>query len=181
MKNQERIKFLVYVAVYTALTLALDYVKELLPFLNLPNGGSINIALIPVMVASFHLGVGGGCATGLLWWGISTLMGFNPYFLNVAQYALDYIIPSFIVGISSFLCVRKKTVVKGEIGLFVANVLRTLSVVLSGVYYWPDGVAAGSKAAWVASLSYNVPYCVATYALLAIVLPVLFGRLIKNN
>ena len=181
MENQKRIRFLVYVAVYTALTLGLDYVKEMLPFLNLPNGGSINIALIPVMFASFHLGVGGGCAVGLLWWGISTLMGFNPWFLNVAQYALDYIIPSFIIGVSSFLCFGKKTIVKGEIGLFVTNALRTLSIVLSGVYFWPDGVAAGSKAAWAASLSYNLPYCVATYALLAIVLPVLFGRLIKNK
>lgn len=182
MKNQEKIRFIVYVAIYAALTLALDYVKEMLPFLNLPNGGSINIALIPVMIASFHLGVPGGCAVGLLWWAISSLMGFNPYFLNLAQYLLDYVIPSFIVGASSFLCFGgKKTIVKGEIGLFVVNVLRTLSIVLSGVYYWADGVAAGSAAAWTASLSYNVPYCVATYALLAVLLPVLFGRLIKNK
>ena len=180
MENSKRIRFIVYVAVYTALTLALDIVKEMIPFLNLPNGGSINIALIPLLIASFHLGVKGGCAVGLLWWGISSIMGFNPYFLNIFQYILDYIIPSVAVGASSFLCSRKKDIWRGEAGLLITNLVRTLSVVLSGAYCWPGDAAAGSSAAWIASLAYNVPYCVATYALLAILLPILFKRLIKD-
>ena len=173
-----KVKRLVFIAVYVAITIALDYVKEMIPFLNLPQGGSINIALIPIAFASFHLGYKEGFIIGLLWWAISSLMGFNEWFLNPIQYLLDYIIPSFIVGLSSI--VYKKNYVTVILGIIITMIIRTLSIVLSGTYFWPDGVAAGSKAAWIASLTYNLPYSIATLIVLLLVVPFLL-RVFKER
>ena len=170
---------IVYIAIYVALTLVLDYVKEMLPFLNLPQGGSINIALIPVCLASFHLGVVDGLIVGFLWWAISSLLGLNPYFVNIAQYVLDYIIPSIIVGASAFLYKNKKK--RGMFaGIIITNLVRSLSIILSGVYFWPGDAASGSSAALIGSLSYNVPYLLATLVVLLIVTPILESRLVKD-
>lgn len=167
---------MVFVALYVALAIVLDMIKEMIPFLNMPQGGSINIALIPIVVASFHLGVEYGLLAGGLWWGITSLMGLNEWFLNVPQYIIDYILPSVVIGLAGVFY-RKKTVFEMEAGIVLAMVLRTLALVLSGVYFWPDEVAAGSAAAWTASLAYNLPYCIATMVMLMVVTPLLVKQL----
>ena len=120
-----------------------------------------------------------GLIVGFLWWAISSLLGLNPYFVNIAQYVLDYIIPSIIVGASAFLYKNKKK--SGMFaGIIITNLVRSLSIILSGVYFWPGDAASGSSAALIGSLSYNVPYLLATLVVLLIVTPILESRLVKD-
>ena len=167
---------IILIALYVALAIVVDYFKEMLTFLNMPMGGSINIALIPVVIGSFHLGPVKGAVIGFLWWLVSSLFGLNPYFINIVQYLLDYIVPSVIIGAASIFY-KKHTVLEAEVGIFLTMAIRTLSIIVSGVYFWPDGVAAGSWAAWTASLSYNLPYCIATGAMLMVVVPIVMSRI----
>lgn len=169
-------KDLVYVGIYVALVQVLDIIKEMIPFLNLPQGGSINIALIPLVVASFHLGYKKGLVVGAIWWLTGTLFGYNEWFLNPMQYLLDYIIPSLIMGLASIFYKKGK---KSEIyqGILFTMLIRSLAIILSGVYYWPDGVASGSVAAWIASINYNVPYSIATLLVLMVVVPMIVNRI----
>ena len=167
---------IILIALYVALAIVVDYFKEMLTFLDLPMGGSINIALIPVVIGAFHLGPKKGVFIGFLWWLVSSLFGLNPYFINVIQYLLDYIVPSLIIGAASIFY-KKGTVLEAEAGILLTMAIRTLSIVISGVYFWPDGVAAGSWAAWTASLSYNLPYCVATGVMLMVVVPIVMSRI----
>ena len=176
----KNIKRMVFIAIYVALALVLDYIKEMLTFLDLPQGGSVNIALIPIVFASFHLGYKEGMISGLLWWAISSLMGLNAWMINPIQYCLDYIIPSSIVGLASIFNKRDNSYIKSFIGIIFVMIIRTMSIILSGVYYWADGVAAGSKAAWIASLSYNLPYSIMTCAMLLIIIPLLL-KLFENR
>ncbi len=169
-------KDIILIALYAALAIVVDYFKELLTFLDLPMGGSINIALIPVVVGAFHLGPKKGVLIGFLWWLVSSLFGLNPYFINVVQYLLDYIVPSVIIGASSIFY-KKRSLLEAEAGILLTMAIRTLSIVISGVYFWPDGVAAGSWAAWMASLSYNLPYCIATGVMLMAVVPIVISRI----
>ena len=167
---------LVYIAMYVALAIVLDYIKEMLPFLNMPQGGSINIALLPVVIGSFHLGWQKGAIVGLLWWLVSSLLGLNPEFLNIGEYLLDYIIPSAIVGCAAIFF-KKRTVLELEVGIFVTMAIRTLAILTSGAYFWPGDAASGSMAAWVGSLSYNLPYCLASAVMLMIVVPIVIFRI----
>ena len=171
-------KDLVYIGVYVALTLALDFVKEMIPFLNMPQGGSINIALIPVVVASFHLGWKKGLIVATVWYIVSSLLGLNPYFVTVMQYLLDYVIPSIVIGAASIFAFKKRNLATIEAGIVVTMLIRTLCVILSGVYFWfPEGAAAGSAAAWTGSLTYNLPYSIATMVMLMIVVPLIISRI----
>lgn len=167
---------IVLMSIYCVLALVLDYIKSFIPFLNMASGGSINIALIPVVMCSFHLGIFSGITCGLLWWLISSILGLNPYFLNVYQYIVDYILPSAVVGTSSIFY-HKKSVIEIELGIFLMMLLRTFILILSGAIFWPSGVASNSLAAWIGSISYNLPYSLATLIMLLIIIPVLIKSL----
>ena len=166
-------------SLYVALAIVLDYIKEFIPFLNMASGGSINIALIPVVIGSFHLGVKKGCLIGLLWWLISFSLGLNKWYISIVQYLLDYIIPSGIIGICAIFYKNKKT---SEIigGIILMMVIRTLCIIISGAIFWPGDLASGSKAAWLYSLTYNLPYSFLTLIMLIIVTPIILKSLNKN-
>lgn len=169
---------LVLVSIYCALALVLDYIKSFIPFLNMPSGGSINIALIPIVICSFHMGVLYGMGTGILWWLISSVLGLNPYYISFMQYVVDYILPSAVVGVSSIFY-SKRNVYEVEAGISLMMLIRTFLLVLSGAIFWPDGIASNSIAAWNASLVYNLPYSIGTYIMLLIVIPVALRSLKK--
>ena len=101
MSNKNRIQFLSYLALYTAMYVVLKYIGNLIPFLVMPNGGSIELELIAVCLASYHLKWKGGAAVALLSWLITIVLGFPMYFVHPVQIALDYALPLLAVGLSS--------------------------------------------------------------------------------
>lgn len=176
--KENKTRLLVFMSLYIAMAIVLDYIKEFIPFLNMAAGGSINIALIPIVVASFHLGYRKGITIGLLWWLLSFVLGLNRWFISIPQYFLDYIIPSGIVGMSS-LFYKNKNNKEIICGVGLAMLIRTISVIISGAIYWPGDLASGSVAAWIYSLSYNIPYSFLTTILLMILIPIIIKSLKK--
>ena len=175
MKKNQR---LVFISIYCALALVLDYIKAFIPFLNMPSGGSINIALIPIAICSFHLGIFNGMFAGLLWWLVSSILGLNPYYISITQYVIDYIVPSIIVGISSIFY-SKKNFFEIEVGLIFMMIVRTFCLILSGAIFWPQDIAANSVEAWTMSVAYNLPYSLATLIMLLIIIPVILKSIKK--
>lgn len=169
---------MVLISIYVALALVLDYIKAFIPFLNMPSGGSINIALIPIVVCSFQFGVGDGAAAGLLWWLMSSILGLNNWIINIWQYLLDYIIPSVLPGCCSFLYKNKK-LTEMELGIFICMLLRTAVLILSGAIFWPGEAASNSLAAWISSIVYNSPYSLLTMVMLLVIIPLITKSLRK--
>ncbi len=182
MKN-DKILTIAYMAMYVALYVVLKFVGNFVPFLTMPNGGSIEVELIALFIASYHLGwVAGGCA-GILSWLITIVLGFPMYFVQPVQIFLDYAGPLLVCGAAAVLFPFKKNpTVRVGCGVAIAMVLKYCLNVLSGVYFWfPDGAAAGSNAAWAYSLSYNLWYNVATLVVCVILVPLLCDRLRKSK
>ncbi|MBR2577795.1 MAG: energy-coupled thiamine transporter ThiT, partial [Erysipelotrichaceae bacterium] len=152
------------------------YIKEMIPILNMPSGGSVNIALIPVVTACFVLGWKEGVLVGFVWWLLTFVLGMNRWFLCLPQYLLDYIIPSTVVGLSS-LFYRRKQAIEAVFGIIFTMLIRTASILFSGAIYWPGDAASGSAAAWMGSIAYNIPYCLITMVMLAAVIPVVLRAL----
>ncbi len=170
------VKDLSYMALYGALALTLEFVSGWVPFLQMPQGGSVNLGVIPVFIASYHLGWKKGMCVGGIWWFLGFLMGMNAWYLNPMQYSLDYLLPVVICGAASFF---PKI---GEDNIFVgvvfAMVLKYTSHILSGVYYWPpEGEVAGSIQAWTFSLIYNLGYNLATLIVAIILVPICLKQL----
>lgn len=175
------VKDLSYMALYVALAVVLEYISKVIPLLQMPNGGSINLAVIPVLIASYHLGWKKGVCVGLLWWLVGFLMGLNEWYLNPMQYLLDYIIPACICGFASAMPRIGKTsnVITGVTVMVVA---KFITHVLSGVYFWPpEGDVAGSLGAWMYSVGYNSWYNLATLIVALMLVPLLLNRLKSTN
>ena len=100
MKN-DQIKKIAFMAIYMALYVALKMVGNMIPFLQMPNGGSIELELIPLMIASYHLGWKYGALCGLASFLLTIVLGFPMYFVQPMQIVLDYVLPISIVGMVS--------------------------------------------------------------------------------
>ena len=175
MKNQtrNRIISLVFIALYAAMAIALEQVSKLIPFLQMSQGGSIELGIIPIFMASYHLGFKKGLATSLIWWLLGFLLGGNNRFVSVPQYLLDYIVPLFICSLASAMPKIGK-ISNIYTGVVITMFLKFMSHVLSGVYYWfPKGSTAGSAAAWTYSLGYNAWYNLATTIVAIIIVPLI--------
>lgn len=173
---QIKTKDVVNIGIYVALTLVLDFIKEMIPFLNLPMGGSINIALIPVVIASLHLGVGKGLIVSAFWLVLGTLFGWNGNYLNAMQWSFDYLLPTLVMGFAGIFY-KKRTMIGAIAGTTFTMILRTLFIIISGAYFWfPEGEVAGSTVAWIGSFQYNLPYSIATLVVLLVVVPIIVSR-----
>ncbi|MGI6512304.1 MAG: energy-coupled thiamine transporter ThiT [Catenisphaera adipataccumulans] len=178
MKNQNQIRWITYLALYAALSVVLKYASQMIPFLQMPQGGSIELEYLAIFIASYHLGWKNGIIVGLLAWLLGFIFGFNNWFLNPMQYLLDYIIPVLVCGAASALCPSKNEKVRLYGGVTIAMILKYASTVLSGVYYWPpEGSVAGTSAAWLYSLSYNAWYNLATLIVCIILVPLFYRAL----
>lgn len=176
----KKTKKIAYIGIYIALAVVFNYLKEMLPFLTMPQGGSVDISLIPLVIGAIHLGFFDGILLGVLFWLITTILGMNNFYLNNMQYVLDYIIPALAIGLAGiYHAIPKKIFI--YIGVLLMMVIKYLSVLISGAYYWmPEGAAAGSKLAWLNSFSYNTGYNLATLILLIVVL-ISFENLFKKK
>lgn len=174
MKKQ-MIRFMVEIALYTAISLVLELLcSRFLGFAWL-NGGSISIACIPILVAGYKYGIKGGLLCGLLVGCIQLL--WSNYLINPLQVCLDYVIPNLVCGLVGIVggIVANTNHPKGKrilfiaISVFLVFVLRIVSTTLSGVLYWDTP--------FLASLTYN-----ATYDLISCVLDIiLVTPLVLNN
>lgn len=103
MKSKDRIKTISYLALYVALYIVLKYVGNMIPVLQMPNGGSIELELIAVFIASYHLGWKLGLCTAVLSWTLTVVLGFPMYFVHPIQIVLDYVGPLAVCGLASLL------------------------------------------------------------------------------
>lgn len=180
-QSKARILNLVFVALYAAMAIAFEFISKMIPFLQMPQGGSIELALIPIFMASYHLGFKKGLLTSFLWWGIGFMMGGNNWFVSVPQYLLDYIIPLFICSIAAMFP-RIGKISNIYTGVVITMILKFLAHVLSGVFYWfPEGSTAGSVAAWTYSIGYNLWYNLATLVVSIVVVPLIIKAVSKAH
>ena len=171
-------KDLVFMAFYITLALALEYLSKMIPF-EMPFGGKLELHVIALFAASFHLGWWKGGLTAILVFITETMLGLNSWLYAPGQIFLDYILPLLACGMAS-LCpkVGKNNVYAGVV---LGMLVKYASHVLVGVWYWfPEGTAAWSLDAWVYSFGYNLTYCLPTLIVAVIVAPLLVMKL-KNT
>ena len=229
MSNKIRIRLLSFLSIYTTLYVVLKFVGNMIPFFNMPNGGTIELELIAVFLASYHMGWKVGGIVAILAWLVSFVLGAPMWFVHPMQILLDYVLPLLACGFASILwpfgrlnrkswlgvsvvvavlaCVGilmsfpsgiatwigALAVMAGvfafnywymkretEFGIVLAMLLKYLFTVISGAYYWADGVAAGSLPAWTFSLSYNLGYNLVTMVVCVIAVPILMDRVLSQ-
>ena len=155
-------------AAATALALILGYLK----LYRLPQGGSITLETVPILLlALWHgprLGILCGCLTGVL----KVLL--DPFVLHPIQILLDYPVPFALLGLAGMVPGRPR------LGILLASTGRYLSHVLSGAiffaHYAPEGVDV-----WHYALLYNLSYAGPEALIALLVVPTLLKRILSAS
>lgn len=157
-------KDLVYMALYAALFIVLDVAVNTLGILQMPNGGSLGASVIPLLMASYHLGWQKGTVVAVL----SILLQYvtGPmYTPDLVGFLLDYFFAFSVYGLASLFPNYKWF----YSGVLVTNLVRLICSTLSGILVW-------ETAPW-ASLVYNATYMIPTAILCLVLLPLVMPRI----
>ena len=157
-------KDLVYMALYAALFIVLDVAVNTLGILQMPNGGSLGVSVIPLLMASYHLGWQKGTVVAVL----SILLQYvtGPmYTPDLIGFLLDYFFAFSVYGLASLFPNYKWF----YSGVLITNLVRLIFSTLSGILVW-------ETAPW-ASLVYNATYMIPTTILCLVLLPLVMPRI----
>lgn len=160
MRNQ-KLRIMVEVAVAAALTFILD----LIVLYRMPQGGSVNLSMLPTIVIALRYGVKVGMVAGLIAGTISALP--SPTIVHPIQFLLDYPIAYAVLGVAGLFRNRRIFYVVGAV---MAGVLRYFSHVLSGIVFFGE-YAEGPVILY--SLGYQLPYIIPSTILVSIVITLL--------
>ncbi|MDO4560673.1 MAG: energy-coupled thiamine transporter ThiT [bacterium] len=160
------LKILVEGALSIALAVVLSYFK----IFTMPQGGSVSLTLLPLLIFSFRngwrYGILVGAVTGLL-----RLM-LGGYVVHPLQALLDYPVASGLVGLAGFFTARK------WLGVICACFANFAAAVLSGVVFFSSYAPAGTNV-WLYSVLYNGSSAIPEAAILTAFVCLIMPRLKK--
>ena len=135
-----------------ALYIALSFVLTKVNLFTMPQGGSVDFELVPLILFTYRRGWKWGLIAGTMEGVLRILLG--AYFLNVAQVILDYPLAYSFVGLTDLH--------PFWLGLIAAWAGMIASSVVSGAIFFAQYAPEGQNP-WVYSLFYNAPVLGAKY------------------
>ena len=178
MKQDRVILKLMFMALYSALFIVLDYAAHTFGLFQMPNGGSLGLGSLAILIAAYHLGWKEGVTVGLISIPLQIISSgglYLPPTWPLIGLVLDYVIPFGVYGVAPLF----KDIKGIKTGVIVTNLIRLLSHTWVGAYLWAES-AAGSPVAWIFSFNYNLSYMLPTLILGVILVPLIITRLPKK-
>jgi thiamine transporter len=160
------------ISIMIALTSVFEVIFSSLGITLFPNGGSVSLALLPLMVITMRLGFLRGLLAASIYGIFQFVLPVPVFFLTPLQYLFDYIVPTMAAVLIVALGRKKSQVYLGVVAVFAA---KYLSHVIAGVIFWGEYAPEGFSA-WSWSLYYNATYTVPSMVLSLIVVSVLLNR-----
>ncbi len=172
--SKNRLLMLSEIAILAAIALILDRI----PLYTMPQGGSISLVMLPILLIALRNGVGAGLICGGL---VGTIqLFFGGYFLNVFQVFLDYALAYAGVGLAGLVAPsfwKATTTANKAVYLTLATVIgalcRFLGNFLSGIIFY-GAYATPGMPVWLYSLEYNAAYIVPSAIISGLLLFLLF-------
>lgn len=153
-----RLLLLTETAVMIALALALSQLR----LFRLPQGGSVTLAMVPILVLAFRWGGRAGVIAGI---GLGLLrLVLDAFVVHWAQFILDYPLAFALVGAAGFMRSRPSLAV---IGSFAA---RMACHVATGVIFFSSYAPEGTPAL-IYSLVYNGSFLLPELAVTLVAVP----------
>lgn len=176
MQNKFSTRMLAEIGVAVALAVVLNFLK----LWRMPQGGSISLEMLPVLVIAFRWGLGAGMFSGLAY-GLLQLM-FGAYIIHPVQLIMDYPLPYMVLGVAGMFKIRKDDIIqplKMFWAVLVASALRLIVHILSGVIFFSSYAPEGQNV-WLYSTIYNatflIPTTIITYIVLIIIMKALENK-----
>ncbi|WP_307977184.1 energy-coupled thiamine transporter ThiT [uncultured Streptococcus sp.] len=168
--SRSSIKVITELAVFAAIAIVLDKI----PLFTMPQGGSVSLVMLPILLVAlrhgWRLGVLAGLIVGLV------QLFFGGYFLNVFQVFLDYGLAYAGVGLGGAFAqaFTRKPKISYLLGAsLLGGGCRLLGSFLAGVIFYADYAPKGIPV-WLYSLTYNASYMIPSIVLCASLLVVIY-------
>ncbi|WP_010308492.1 energy-coupled thiamine transporter ThiT [Kurthia senegalensis] len=173
--NNRKLLMMVEVAIFAAIGIILDK----LTFSLWPQGGSISLVMVPIIIIAFRWGTIAGLVTGLL---IGTMNAmFGGFILTPLQGFIDYFFAFTVVGLAGLMRpLVMNTKSKAEIGLYitigtiVGGLLRYVAHATAGYVFFSE--YAGDQNVLIYTIVYNGSYMVPAIILTAAIVSLLFAK-----
>lgn len=159
-----------------ALMIALATVLSYLKLLDMPQGGSITLEMLPLILMGLRNGAKWGCFTGFVHGLLQMLIGFSNVLYcttlgaQIGCILLDYLVAFTVLGLAPVFAKLFSNKLAGvAVGTAIVGLLRYLCSFLSGVLIW-GGYAPEGQPVWLYSLGYNGSYMIPDIIIAVVVL-----------
>jgi len=159
-------KILAEIIVFVALAGALALVSHF--FFEMPQGGTINIGMVPIFWLALRRGPKIGIFAGAVL-GVVDL-AIEPFVVNPFQFVLDYPLAFACLGLAGFF--RKPALYGPIVGVVVGGTARFLSHFTSGVIYFSSYAPPGMSPVLYSAV-YNATYMVPSIVICAVCISLL--------
>ena len=179
-KSHQNLRCLTECAIFAALSLALSYLKIPIGISFGGFGGSIDLVMIPLIIAAYRWGLGWGLGTGLVF---GTLKFFfaGGSAVNWQSMLLDYSVAYMFVGFAGLLMRREgKLWLAALIGCVGRFVIHFISGITIYAMYMEDIFGLPMTNTWVYSLLYNGSYMLPN-TILAVVLCLILEKPLRKQ
>lgn len=164
-----------------ALMIAMAMILSFIKILELPQGGSITLEMIPLVIMGIRHGAKGGCLTGFAHGLLQMILGFSNVMYcatllsQVGCILLDYLLAFTVLGMAGYFAgmFGKNKLVGFACGTVVVCLLRFVCSFLSGWLLWGSYAPEGMSAVWY-SLTYNGAYMIPDTIIAAVLVVVLY-------
>ncbi|MBA7559218.1 energy-coupled thiamine transporter ThiT [Candidatus Atribacteria bacterium 1244-E10-H5-B2] len=143
------------------MAVALSVILNFIPLWRMPQGGSISLEMLPILIIALRWGVSPGMMAGVVY-GLVQL-AFGPFIIHPAQLVLDYPLPYMLVGLAGIFSNKIDLKAKGStygwllLAVFTGGLGRFVSHFFSGVIFFAQYAPEG-QSPWVYSAIYNISY-----------------------
>ena len=162
----KKLHYITEIAAFVALSVICSFIKVW----EMPQGGSVSLTMIPILLIAFRRGPLAGIITGGLYGAISLVYAGTIY--HPLSILLDYILAFGLVGISGFF---RKNLPSILFGTFLGIAGRFLSSLVSGAVLFGSYAPAGQNP-WVYSLIYQATYLVPELIICLVMVGVLYKK-----
>ena len=175
--NRTNTRILVEGAMLIAMATVLSYIK----IFELPQGGSITLEMLPLVIMSLRNGTKWGCLTAFTHGILQMILGFSnvmycaTLIAQIGCILLDYVLAFGALGLAGFFAApwKKNRMVGAAFGAVVVGILRFICSFLSGWLLWgsyaPEGMSAVAY-----SFGYNASYMIPNIIIMAVIVVILF-------
>lgn len=151
-----------------ALMIALATVLSSIKLMDLPQGGSITLEMIPLILMAFRNGTKWGVFTSFVHSLIQLMLGFSNVLYcktlaaQIGCVLLDYVVAFTVLGLASFFArpFGENKALGAAVGTFAVCFIRFICHFISGMWLWGEWATEGMPV-WLYSLSYNGSYMLA--------------------
>ena len=153
-------------SIIISLAIVIDVVFKQIPFLNMPQGGHVSVAMLAIIINGFRNGLKCGLIGGLMFAFLNWLIDGRIY--HIGSIFFDYLFAFTVLGLSGLFQKQGKSLFKFCLIVFMLCTFRYIFTSLSGVLFFkeyayvPENLnwhLKGEALYWIYSfVIYNLPY-----------------------